>query len=145
MEIFQTSEFSKAITFVRKRLWVVFHEANGNKTNKICCILSFRASWLSKVSIFSKHIFDESLNLQVFQSSRTFKIPYSFKRCLPLIFHHTGGLQNKQSLPLRNFFIFEKKKNYFGSFPQARTSEYQQNLPFRFKKIIGVCFCNSQA
>ena len=142
MEIFQTSELSKAITFVRKRLWVVFHEANGNKTNKICCILSFRASWLSKVSIFSKHIFDESLNFQVFQSSRTFKIPYSFKRCLPLIFHHTGGLHNKQSLPLRNFSTFEKRC-LLVVLPKREIHKISKMYLFA-QKIISVCFCNIQ-
>ena len=106
MEIFQTSELSKAITFVRRRLWVVFHEANGLQNQESLLFLTFRASWLSKVPILSKDIFDESLNLQVFQSSRAFKIPNSFKRCLWVSFSSYGRLTK---ITFAKLFYFEKR------------------------------------
>ena len=69
-----------------------FHEANGLQNQYSLLFLAFRASWLSKTVILSKDIFDENLNLQVFQSSQVFKIPYSFKRCLWASFSSYGRL-----------------------------------------------------
>ena len=129
MEIFQTSELSKAITFVRRRLWVVFHEGNGLQNQESLLFLTFRASWLSKVPILSKDIFDESLNLQVFQSSRAFKIPNSFKRCLWASFSSYGRLTK---ITFAKLFYFWKEM-YFGSSLQAGNSQNQQNVPFRSK------------
>ena len=65
-----------------------FHEANGLQNQYSLLFLAFRASWLSKAVTMSK----ENLNLEVFQSSRAFKIPYSFKRYLWDSFSSYGRL-----------------------------------------------------
>ena len=109
MEIFQTSELSKAITFVRKRLWVVFHEANGYKTNKICCFYLFELHGFKKYR-FSQNI--SSMKVWIFKFFKAPELSKSHtlsKDVFGLVFHHTGGLQNNQSLPLQNFSTFEKR------------------------------------
>ena len=137
MEIFQTSELSKAITFVRRRLWVIFHEASGLQNQYSLLFLAFRASWLSKAVIMSK----ENLNLKVFQSSRAAHT--LSKDIFGLVFHHTGGSQNKQSLPLRKFSTFEKRCIMI-VFPK-RTFTKSAKFTFSLQKIISVCFCNMHA
>ena len=142
MEIFQTSELSKAITFVRRRLWVIFHEASGLQNQYSLLFLAFRASWLSKAVIMSK----ENLNLEVFQSSTAPELSKSHtlsKDIFGLVFHHTGGLQNKQSLPLRKFSTFEKRCIMI-VFPK-RTFTKSAKFTFSLQKIISVCFCNMHA
>ena len=110
MEIFQTSELSKAITFVRKRLWVVFHEANGYKTNKICCFYLFELHGFQKYRVCRTEI--SLMKVWIFKFFKTPELSKSdtlSKEVFGLVFHHTGDLQNKHSLPLRNFSTFEKR------------------------------------
>ena len=141
MEIFQTSELSKAITFVRRRahLWVIFHEASGLQNQYSFLFLAFRASWLSKAVICQKKIWI----LKFFKAPELSKYHTLSKDIFGLVFDHTGGLQNKQSLPLRNFSTFEKRCIMI-VFPK-RTFTKSAKFTFSLQKIISVCFCNMHA
>ena len=113
---FQTSELSKATTFVKRCLWAYFHQAGGlqNKQNlALSSFSSFRAfkslhlcqnrsfsifspSWL--LTKWAKFAFFEFFNLQNFQES-----PLLSKDVFEY-FHQAGGLQNEQ---VRLFRVFQ--------------------------------------
>jgi len=140
LEIFQTSELSKAITFVRRRLWVIFHEASGLQNQYSLLFLAFRASWLSKAQwLCQKKIWI----LKFFKVPELSKSHTLSKDIFGLVFHHTGGSQNKQSLPLRKFSTFEKRCIMI-VFPK-RTFTKSAKFTFSLQKIISVCFCNMHA
>ena len=143
MEIFETSELSKVITFVRRCLWVVFHEANGLQTNKVCSFSLF------EVHCFQKYRFCQKISLMRVWIFKFFKAPELSKsqtlskEVFGLVFHHTVDLQNKQSLSLRNFSGFEKRCILV--FFLKRELHKISKCTFSLQKMISICSCNMQA
>ena len=75
---FQTSELSKATTFVKRCLWAYFHQAGGLQN-------------------------EQSLLFSSFSSFRAFKSLHFCQRGLWVHFHQADGLQNEQSLPFQAY------------------------------------------
>ena len=155
--LFQTLELSKATTFVKRGLWVYFHQVGGLQNEQSFAFSSFSSIRAFKslhlcqksslsIIIFTKraaHKMSKVCLFRVFQVWELSRASTFVKRGLWVYFHQAGGLQNEQSLLFSSFSSFRTFKSLhfcqrglWVHFHQADGLQNEKSLPFQAYQSI---------